>query len=507
MSKTTSKKAITAFALASAISFTTFSATPAPALEVEISDGVGTITIVDDGAGDLNLVDPKVIDFDLTTDPTIPDLDGGGRVRQVTTALGQTLTLSATPPNPTTTLKNNGAGSLAVTVTIRSDDPYPAAVGAPLGWRLFYNGAVADPTPGNADVTGHAAGLFINNSATPISSTVVPDINALGDPPIAFDASNSPGSDALASATSSQVVATFTLGAADELQLPENPDTEGNALQGAVFNHDGKCISLMNKSAGSVATAEQKGDSKCVKDQPDVGGDATACVDGVDEKGEKSETKLQDKFTDFDCDEAPAWGVNAGTCCDGGPTDGATCLIDAQCGGGSCLAGACIGGAAQIAANDFAHDLFGASITVGADDVGKCQEKVFLQASKAIGSVWKKLAQCKKKNFDAIADDADLATVCFNALATDPKVQFVKMEPKVLKEAEKCEDSGVTPVAAQFPGSCVSSANPTAFAACVTNRARCRFCQGVVVADDVDPGAFNCDTFDDAVANASCTTP
>ncbi len=482
-------------------------ATSALALEVEISDGVGTITIVDDGAGDLNLVDPKVIDFDLTTDPTIPDLDGGGRVRQVTTSLGQTLTLSATPPNLTTTLKNVGAGSLAITVTIHSDDPYPAAVGAPLGWRLFYNGAVADPTPANADVTGHAAGLFINNSATPISSTVVPDINLPGDPPIAFDASNSPGSDTLASATSSQVVATFTLGTADEIQLPENPDTEGNGLQGAVFNHDGKCISLMNMSAGSVATAEQKGDVKCVKDQPDTGGDATACVDGVDANGEKSETKLQDKFVDFDCEEAPAWGVNAGTCCDGGPTDGATCLIDAQCGGGTCLAGACIGGAAQIAANDFAHDLFGASVAVGADDVGKCQEKVFLQASKAIGSVWKKLAKCKKKNFNSIADDADLATVCFNALATDPKAQFVKMEPKVLKEAEKCEDSGVTPVAAQFPGSCVTAANPAAFATCVTNRARCRFCQGIFVADDVDPGAIDCDTFDDAVANVSCTAP
>src|SRR6188508_1345218 len=130
--------------LVSSITLPLLLATPALALQVEITDGVGTVTIADDGAGDLNLVDPKVIDFDLTADPTIPDLDGGGRVRQVTTAAGQTLTLSATPPNATTTLKNVGAGSLAITVTIRSDDPYPAAVGAALGWRLYYNGEVAD---------------------------------------------------------------------------------------------------------------------------------------------------------------------------------------------------------------------------------------------------------------------------------------------------------------------------------------------------------------------------
>jgi len=502
MTTATGSKAI--LRLFTSIALSLLLATPVLALEVEISDGVNTITIVDDGVGDLNLIDPKVIDFDITTNPTIPDLDGGGRVRQVTTTLGQTITLSATPPNLTTTLKNNGAGALSITITLLSDDPFPTPAGAPLGWRLFYNGEVADPTPGNVDVTGHSAELFMNNAVTPLSSAVVPDINTLGDPPVTFNTTVSPGSDLAASATSAQVVATLTLGVADELRLPENPDTEGNGLQGAVFNHDAKCAFLMNKSAGSVATAEQKGDAKCVKDQPTTGGDATACVDGPDEKGDKAEAKLQTKFDDFDCVEAPAWGVNAGTCCSGGANDGDACLVDLQCGTGTCLAGACIGGAAQDAANEFSHDVFGASITIGADAVGKCQEKVFLQASKAIGSVWKKLAQCKKKNFPSIANDVDLATVCINPTATDPKMQFVKMEPKVLKEATKCEDSGVTPVAAQFPGTCNAAATPAAFATCLTNLARCRFCLGVVVGDDIDPGAIDCDVFDDTVANASC---
>jgi hypothetical protein len=228
-------------------------------------------------------------------------------------------------------------------------------------------------------------------------------------------------------------------------------------------------------------------------------------VDGLDANGEKAEAKLQTKFADFDCQEASAWGVNTGRCCNGGPTDGATCLISAQCGGGTCLAGACIGGAAQAAANDFSHGLFGASVVIGADDIGKCQEKVFQQASKAIGSVWKKLAQCKKKSADSIANDADLVTVCVNPLATDPKALFVKMEPKVLKQATKCEDKGVTPVAAQFGGVCSAAASPAAFATCVTNLARCRFCLGVLMADDIDTGVLNCDLFDDTVANTSCT--
>ncbi len=479
-------------------------ATPAFALEVEITDGVGTITIVDDGVGDLNLVDPKVIDFNLTADLTIPDLDGGARVRQVTTSLGQTLTLSATPPSPSTTLKNVGAVPLSITVTIRSDDPFPAPVGAALGWRLYYNGDVADPTPANVDVTGHSAGLFVNGAPTPLTSLVIPDLNTSGDPPVAFGASAPPGSDALGSATSAQLVVMFTLGAADELRLPQNPDTETDGLQGAIFNHDAKCANLMNKSAGSVASAEQKGDVKCVKDLPNTGGDATACVDSLDEKGEKAEAKLLDKFADFDCGQAAAWGVNAGSCCNGGPNDGDACLIDLQCGTGTCTDGGCIGGAAQTAANDFAHDLFGASVVIGADDVGKCQEKVFLQASKAIGSVWKKLASCKKKSAGSISDNAALVTVCLNPLATDPKAQFAKMEPKVLKEATKCEESGVTPVAAQFTGTCTTSPSAGAFATCVTNLARCDFCLGVQVADDIAPGDIDCDLFDDAVANASC---
>ena len=479
---------------------------PATALEVEISDGVNSIVIVDDGAGDANLVDSKVIDFDITADPTIPDLNGGGRVRQVATTLGQVLTLSATPPNLFTTLNNGGAGSLAITITIRSDDPYVTSIGPPLGWRLFYNGEVADPALGNnVDVTAHKAELFKNNEVAALVTGIVPDINLLGDPPTNFDSSPAPGSDLLASATSSQLVATFTLGPADEIRLPENPDTEGNGLQGALFNHDGKCISIMNKEAAKVAKVEQKGDLRCAKDVPPTGGDATTCVDGPDSKGEDAETKLLDKFGDFQCDQQPAWGLNSGTCCDGGASDGASCASAVDCGGEACVAGACVSGAAQRAANDFAHDLFGASVVLGADAVGQCQERVLNQSSKAIGSAWQKLSQCEKKNFNSIADDADLASVCFNPLATVANGAFAKMEAKVVAQADKCETDGVSPAPPQFPGDCSAAASTTAFGACVTNRARCRFCQGVQVADDVDPGAISCDSFDDGVANASCT--
>ena len=477
---------------------------PAVALELEITDGSNTITIVDDGTGDLNLVDPKVIDFDITTDPTIPDLDGGGRVRQVATALGQVLTLSATPPNLATTLKNNGAGALAITITIRSDDPYPAAIGAPLGWRLFYNGEVADPTPANnADVTGHTAELFKNNEVTALVTGIVPNINLLGDPPISFDANPAPGSDLVASATSSQLVATFTIGAGDEMRLPENPDTEGNGLQGAVFNHDGKCISLMNKNAAKVVQAEQKGDSTCVRDITPAGGDVTACVDGIDTKGETAETKLIDQFVDFQCDPAAAWGVNADTCCDGGASDGASCGSPLDCGGSPCTAGACISGAAQRTANDAMHELFGASVVIGAGDVGACQERVVKQAIKAIPKAWKQLSSCKKKSFNSILNDTDLNTVCFAPLALNPT--FLKVEVKIAAQADKCEASGVVPAAAQFPGACGAAPNTGAFGTCVISRVRCVFCQGVQVADDIDPGAISCDLFDDNLENSSCS--
>ena len=494
------------FFVSAAIALPLVLESPVGALEVEITDGSNTITIVDDGTGDLNLADPKVIDFDLTSDPTIPDLDGGGRVKQTQTALGQVLTLSATPPNLATTLKNVGAGALAITVTIRSDDPYLATIGAPLGWRLFYNGEVADPTPGDANVTGHTASLFIDNALTPLVSAVVPDINLLGDPPIDFDVSPSPGSDLVESATSSQIVATFTLGAADELRLPVNPDTDANGLQGAVFNHDGKCIFLMNKDAAAVARAEQRGDARCVRDLPSSGGDATACVDGLDAGGETAEAKLQSQFADFQCDPAPAWGLNAGTCCNGGAIDGAPCADTPECGaGGTCLAGACIGGAAQTAVNDLTHDLFGSSVVMAADNVGKCQEKILIQAAQAIGPAWLNLSQCKKKSFNSIANDTDLAAVCFNPLATAPSGRFAKLESKLVTQATRCETTGVTPVGPSFPGLCSAATTPADFGACVTDRARCRFCQGVQVADEIDPGVIDCDTFDDGVANSSCS--
>jgi hypothetical protein len=476
----------------------------AAALEVEINDGSNSIVIVDDAAGDNNLVDTKVIDFDITSDPTIPDLDGGGRVRQTQTPLGQMLTLSATPPNLTTTLKNVGASPLTITVTIRSDDPYPAAIGPPLGWRLFFNGEVAD-TSGSADIVDYSASLSTDNDVTPRVVEPIADASDLLGGPLLFESPAIPGSAPLDSVTSSQMSATFTIGAGDELRLADNEELDAIGLQGNVFNHDGKCIFLMNKGAANVAKAEQRGDTNCVKDLASSGGNATTCVDGEDASGETAEGKQLDQFVAFDCDPPAAWGINAASCCDGGANDGEPCGSPLDCGGEDCTAGACIGGAAQSAANDLIHDVFGSSVTVGTDPVGVCQAKLLGQLGKALGNAWKKFAQCKRKNFSSIANDTDLATTCFSAPNEALDLVFAKVELKVQSQADKCEASGATPVADQFPGRCDGETTTADFADCVTERARCRLCQAVQVADDVDPGAVNCDLFDDTTANASCS--
>ena len=487
-----------------AVALSLLVARSAAALEVEIDDGSSSIVIVDDGAGDNNLVDLKVIDFDITGDPTIPDLDGGGRVRQTATPLGQVLSLSATPPNLTTTLKNVGASPLTITVTIRSDDPYPAAIGPPLGWRLFYNGEVADTTPASADIVAYSASLFTDNDVT---ARVVEPIGDASDPlggPLLFDSPAIPGSDPLASVTSSQVSATFTIGAGDELRLGDNELLDAVGLQGNVFNHDGKCIFLMNKWAANVAKAEQRGDTGCVKSFV-TGGDATTCVDDDDAHGEDAEDKQLDQFVAFDCDPPPAWGINAASCCDGGANDGGPCGSPLDCGGEDCTVGACIGGAAQTAANDLIHDIFGSSVTVGSNEVGLCQVKLYGQVAKALGTAWKKFAQCKRKNFSSIANDTELASLCFSVPNEALDVVFTKVEAKVLSQSDRCEASGATPVAAQFPGRCNGETTTADFAACVAERARCRLCQAVQVADDVDPGAVSCDLFDDTTSNASCS--
>jgi hypothetical protein len=230
----------------------------------------------------------------------------------------------------------------------------------------------------------------------------------------------------------------------------------------------------------------------------------TSCVDDANEsKTEKAEGKLLEQFDVFCAPNPPPWGVNAGRCCEGGTNDGAVCVTDAGCPGGACVRGACISGAAERAANDAAHDLFGAGVVAAAGKPGKCQAKIAADAGKLLVEHWRVFRKCKKDNFDAISNDADLLSMCLGPPQPDPKNKIAKRTAKISSDVtKKCIGKGVSPVGPAFPGDCTAETD-MAFAACVADRMDCRFCLGINVADAIVP-ALDCDLFDDGVANASC---
>jgi hypothetical protein len=306
-------------------------------------------------------------------------------------------------------------------------------------------------------------------------------------------------------ATDVRVVFSFTAGPDDEILLPDNNSVDGNAIQVSVFNQQFKCTDQMNNRSRKVLDKAQKSDGKCVTEGVKAGGaNETACVDDPnDDKTEKAEDKLIEKFGEFCATNVPPWGVNPGKCCDGGVNDGNVCLTDLACSGGACVRGACISAAAERAANATTHDLFGASVNVtDGGDIGKCQKKVTQRAGKLLVERWATFRKCKKDNFDSITSDAGLIATCLGPPQPDAKGKIAKRVTKLSDEVTKCIEKGVSPIGPSFPGAC-GAATDMAFASCVSQRVSCRFCEGINVADDINP-PLNCDLFDNGAADASC---
>jgi hypothetical protein len=313
------------------------------------------------------------------------------------------------------------------------------------------------------------------------------------------------GVNASDSATDLRVVFAFTAGPDDEILLPDNNSVDGDAIQVSVFNQAFKCVDQMNNSARKVLDKAQKSDANCVTDGvKNDGADQTLCVDQPNEsKTEKAEAKLLSQFDEVCAVNAPPWGVNSGRCCENSSNDGAPCVVDAMCPAGTCVRGACISGAAEDAANLATHDLFGASVMVtDGGAIGKCQKKVIKRTGKLLVEHWRVFRKCKKDNFSAITDDATLITTCLGPPQPDSKGKIAKRRTKLNDDVVKCVEKGVAAVGAAFPGVCSGADNMT-FGSCASERVACRFCQGINIADGINP-PLNCDLFDDGVVDASC---
>jgi hypothetical protein len=358
-----------------------------------------------------------------------------------------------------------------VEVTL-SSSPYES-VGAPLGWRVYYEGFAGDPAPDVVAVTGHSAKLSINGT-TDLTTVVIPDISDSGDPPIAFAESALPGSDPSLEATSSQALLAATLGPGDEILLMPDPDDNGIALRVHVFNNDARCVFRENTDASKVIARELRTDAYCVKTQvTNGGGDATTCVDAIGSAD--AADKLAALFP-FNCDPLPPWGANADP--------------------------AAISGAAQTGATDLTHDFFGPQVLVPADPiVGKCTMKLFSTVTKAAPKAWKSFAKCKKYEFFSINNDQDLETTCLPD--TTMTAVLATVQAKLQAYGEKCALGGVS-ISDYGTGACQSAPDAAAFADCLMSRTRCRLCQAFNVADAIDAPGFDCDAFDNGAVDASC---
>jgi hypothetical protein len=140
---------------------------------------------------------------------------------------------------------------------------------------------------------------------------------------------------------------------------------------------------------------------------------------------------------------------------------------------------------------------------VGTDAQQKCQQTILKFAGKLFTERWKTFRVCKRDNFSAILDDADLVATCLGPPQPDPKGKIGKRQEKLALKVEKvCVGKGVTPVGGVFPGDCTGAADGV-FADCVGQRAACEFCRAINRADAIVPPG-DCDAFDDGVGNVSC---
>lgn len=473
--------------------FALFFAPAAFAFDVTFEANATSLTIVDDGPGDLNTIDPGVIDFDLTAAPLGGVLSGSGRVVGGSGPIGASARLGG-PPAGLGILQNVDVVAQTITVTINGA---PISFGPPLGWIATYDADFDDPTLGPVSSPTGDVTLEINPS-TVLTSLAVVTQSPIAAPTAFYN--SAAGSDPTLSALESRLTYTVELGPDDRIVLDDL--ASGSAIDGYVFNQDYRCIDRMNKASAKLADTAAKIDVRCIGLQAKLGGgDATPCVDDpIEPKTNHAETKQLANYA-ANCPALPAWGVNGASCCEDGVNEGASCTVPPDCPGGACTEGACMTHAAEYAAFDLAHEVFGAGVIVSPTG-GKCQSYILKSAAKALTVRWKEFRGCKRTQIAAIPDDPALVSTCLGPPQPDSNVKIARADAKLAASAVKCVASGFTPLGALFGGAC--TAVPDAlFPGCVAQRIQCAFCRAINVADDIVP-PLDCDLFDDAVTNASC---
>jgi hypothetical protein len=490
---------LVALAIASVLMLT---AVPGAALDVTLDSGAGSLSITDNDINDLDIT-VGTVEFDVTVGGK---LAARARVREEIGSILRIVNVAAILPDTHATFRNIDTAAATFTITINSSAYL--TTGPPLGWTVYYIGEAADPTPDDVEITASSVEALVQPGPASVETVLGPVISppvAPGLQPVAIAPIAGRSSDPLGTATGTRVVFTFTAGPGDEIRIPDSASGDGTGLEVLVYNQANRCIDRMNRRAEKIIKFAYKASYGCIKDVASNGGGPSApCTSGLaSSKVVDHQFKLLSDYDNY-CAPVPAWGVNGGTCCDGGSNEGATCTMSSpDCDiGGTCTAGACMSGAAADAVRDMALDVMGTS-TIVTGVVAKCQTYMIRRAGKLLEERWKLFRKCKKKNISTITDDTMLVSSCLGPPQPDSNGRIPRNELKVDDNVAACVASGVVPVASAFTGgACAGEADGT-FGACVSRRTACRFCIGVNTVDDIVP-PLDCDMLDDGVSNSSC---
>jgi len=240
------------------------------------------------------------------------------------------------------------------------------------------------------------------------------------------------------------------------------------------------CIVLVNKAASKVAKARGKIAKGCMKAaaKGDTAG-AQACIT-TDPKGKvaKARQKLSDTVLSK-CQSPPSFGFTDALTAGDGAEDGELSLVAGLLG----------------------NDLSLAALTTAENrDGARCQATVQFSASKLSFSVHKLFQACKKSGLKAgsFTGSSQLAS-CFDVLATDASGKLARARDKTSsKMAKTCASVDVSQT---LPGSCSTSPDGTAAADCAVEVTLCETCLELNVIDGM---AYDCDQFDNSLADGSC---
>lgn len=146
--------------------------------------------------------------------------------------------------------------------------------------------------------------------------------------------------------------------------------------------------------------------------------------------------------------------------------------------------------------------LFGCTIDAAASsDAAGCQAAVVKSLSKLVKAQTKAFQACTKTGFKS-EPPLDSAADLEACVGDDPDAKIAALVTKTSpKVAKAC--AGVPVLANAFPATC-STATPTSLFGCASAVARCGICRA---ANEANGLGVDCDAFDDATPNHSCTPP